>query len=199
MKTIALLTLPLVLLLSNCAPRAIVVEPAAAQAARVTGAAADVTKKAKKNTTHTEEIGKQVDQLSQEMLKNKMVADAQRKAGLATPEQLVDNVKAWDAAIKRTEFLEAALQVKKIDDHELEEAANTTSAEAVVLENKTVKNDKVVVDLKGQLAAQEVDAARGRMVKGIFWAVIIGAVLILGLLIFLKFTAAGARLLVKLP
>ena len=156
----------------SCAPRAIVVAPIAPRAARVAENAATTAQAATKAKRSTQEIGKQVESLNQEIIRGMLAADAIRKAGLATQAQLDANADAWQRVHARNLFLEAASKSAVIDASELEAAATRTRDESAGLATDAVKADAVVTDLKAENAKQSVDAARGKAVKHAVWLIL---------------------------
>ena len=162
----------ILLCLASCVPKAIVVSPIAPKAVRVSETARATAKSADKVATSISKLRVQSDKLSQEIIKGMLAADALRKAGLATQEQLDANAGQWQQVHARNLFLDAASQSATIDAKELQQAAERGKAEAEGLEAEAVKTDKATSDLKSHILKQEADASRGRAVKHAVWLVL---------------------------
>ena len=158
-----------VVALASCAPKAIVVSPIAPKAVRVAETARATAKQADKVQKSVAKVSKESATLSAEILKGMMAADALRKAGLATQEQLDANAGQWQTVHARNLFLEVANQSATIDARELVEAAERGKVESEGLELEAVKTDKATSDLKSHMLKQEADASRGRAVKHGIW------------------------------
>ena len=162
----------LLLLLVSCVPKAIVVSPIAPKAVRVSETARATAKSADKVAVSIQRVKSQSDKLNAEIINGMLAADALRKAGLATQEQLDANATQWQAVHARNLFLEAASQSAAIDAKELQQAAERGKVEAEGLEAEAVKTDKATSDLKSHMIKQEADASRGRAVKHAVWLVL---------------------------
>jgi len=175
------------LLLSACAPKAIVVEPIAPAAASLRAKTEASATAAKRVSTGAQEISKKSSDLQAEIIKGMLEAERIRKAGLATPEQLDANADAWKAVHARNLFLEAAAKTVTIDASELEATTRRTSEDAAALEKTAIAHDKSVETLKSDMAKQSGDAAVGKAIRNLVWIAIIGSLALAVLWIVLKF------------
>lgn len=175
------------LLLTACAPKAIVVEPITPAAASLRAKTEASAVAARKVATGIQDIRQKSGDMQAEIVKGMLDAERIRKAGLATPEQLDANADAWKAVHARNMFLEATAQSLTIDASELEAATRQTSEEAVTFEQVAITHDKSVEILKSEMAKQTGDAAIGKAIRHLVWVAIIGSLVIAAVWIFAKF------------
>lgn len=164
----------LLAILASCTPRAIVVNPIAPRAVVVAETAKATSRQAVKVEKAVAKVSNESNKLNQEIIKGMLAADALRKAGLATQEQLDANYDQWSKTHARNFFLEAANQSATIDARELREAAERGRVEAEALVPEAVKTDANTAAIVVENKSLGKDAAFGKKFK---WG--IGTVLVL--------------------
>ena len=183
MKTL----LAIALLLSGCAPKAIIVEPIApkvAQARAQVKAATVGAEQVKSSTTTTHQQAQGIAAMT-----NNLVAATERIRNLpGVPLSEFDALWTMANDINREAFaheIQARETVKAASEQRDQMA--TADKSMVDLEADSVKHDAATTALKTQVVKQADDASLGRALKGVLWMG--GIVLIIGgiLLIIVKF------------
>lgn len=172
MKSFVLLPL----LLIGCHPRAIVVDPIHPRAVRVQETAIATAKSAAKVQKSVAKVSEQSSLLSKEIIAGMLAASAQRKAGLATPEQLDANLEMWENVHTRNRFLEAANQTAMIDTRGLQEFAKRGEEEATALVPEAKQTDDNTAKIIVEKEKLQGDADFGKKVK---WGIGIAVFLLL--------------------
>jgi hypothetical protein len=179
--------LAIALLLSGCAPKAIIVEPIAPAVARAAAASKAASAGAKIVQTKTTALHEQAKGIAAEA--DRMKAETDRLWNLpGVPLAEFDALWIMANDLQKETFaheIQARETVAAANDGEkLAAAAEQSTAEVVPLAKK---QDTAVADLKTQAVKRADDASLGRALKGVFWMG--GIVLVIGgtILAILKF------------
>ena len=176
----------LLLTVSACAPKAIVVEPISPQVTKVRASVEASGASSARLEKRVDSIKANTSALAVEVSKAVAESDRLRKVGTATPQELEEQWKALTGIQSRNLFLEAetAEAVQNAEEQRfLREAANQRLAE---LEQSAAVHDKGVEALKTQVVKQAGNAAIGQAVKGAFWTFAIFAAIGLVLWVAIK-------------
>lgn len=149
----------------SCAPKAIPVEPIAPKAAHLQASLASSATSAAKIANKVTGISAKTESLSMKTARAMLAADALRKSGLATREDLEANAAAWHEVHADIGPMLEAGKAAVVDARELERSTQRASGEAKELSAAAVKVDKVVVDQRVENAALTADAEMWRRIK----------------------------------
>ncbi len=162
-------------LLPSCAPKVISVEPITPKVSHLRAsidqtatASTKVATQAQKTVTSAESESVTIDTGVKQ-------AEALKNAKTVTPEQLEANAKLWRELHTSNALVVEATKQTVIDAHEMTNAAQATSVEAVELQKDALVTDKGVVDLKTANASLTEDAGAWKKLKWTIW--IIGGIL----------------------
>ena len=178
--------LVILLAVSACAPKAVIVEPIAPQVTRARASVEASASSSARLEKKVAGINANTSALAVEVSKAVAESDRLRKIGTATPQELEEQWKALTGIQSRNLFLEAetAEAVQNAEEQRfLREAANQRLAE---LEQSATVHDKSVETLKTEVVKQAGNAAIGQFVKGAFWTFAIFAAIGLVLWVAIK-------------
>ena len=187
------LTAILLICLASCAPRAIVVRPISEQAAATQGAVEVVSKQADKVERGTTIIVSNVETLRANLARAHAESERQRKAGQATQRELEANARSWSEARLKVEFLEATVATLQLDTSDLRTAINTAQIEAEKMRVQANAADDAAKKLQDRIIAMTPNYELGKTIRGMFWLLVIGGVLIVVALIVLIAMNRAAR------
>jgi len=183
----------ILLCLGACAPKAIIARPISEQAAVMQGAVKVAAKQVDKVERSTVQVSDNVQSLKDEIERSQAEAERQRQAGVATQRELEANARSWAGARLKAEFLEATASTLRIDTSDLRSAITTAQIETEKMRTQASESDATAKKLQDRIVSMTPNYELGKTVRGMFWSLVIGGVLIVVAFIVLIVMNRAAR------
>jgi len=183
----------ILLSIAACAPKAIIARPISEQAAVMQGAVKVAAKQVDKVERSTVQVSDNVQSLKDEIARSQAEAERQRQAGVATHRELEANARSWAGARLKAEFLEATVSTLRIDTSDLRSAITTAQIETEKMRTQASESDATAKKLQDRIVSMTPNYELGKTVRGMFWSLVIGGVLIVVAFIVLIVMNRAAR------
>jgi hypothetical protein len=188
----------LILALSACAPKAVIVEPIAPAVIRARATASTAAASAVRVKTGVSGVRTEAQAITREAMAATSEVDRLRKLDSGIPASEFDAL--WmlvNGLSGKTATHEKSIEEVSAIADEASTQANESKSVLAELEATAITHDKGVEVLKTQVVKQAEDAALGRYAKRTFWIVTIAAVLCILAYLLIRFVPGIAARFIK--